>query len=546
MSDWIYGKDLIGHWDIEDFELFGFLKKGLQPYDEHGRKVIDLDSLEWDRERKLERCENLVRGREKAGIVMTNSGPIVSPRLTEQEIKQEGKELYESQTPKDSPYMSFNLPSNKKKATKAIASVKYFRFKKDKASEFAKEYGLPMFDQGSSNHTSAEERDKKESVETSPDDNYKTSQKVAHKYSKQANGIATPLTARDILTEGKKDVTARDILTEGKKDITARDILTENIDLTENIKRFEENPLDAKNNAEYLDKFIKKATLEFTEKRVNVFEEKPIETGKKAPPASKQMEGLSNADKDNHCKQVKEIPTNTSHSLHDVIEADKSESQELASLLSPQMQNIGERAFILKSDNWYVKYDGNDNTIKALPRIRYIVRLLEKPNNKIPHRELYSLIGNQCDDINEDYSKMSKEELNAEGLSENLTMIDRLDNEELEKLEEVIYEQHIKLNLNKPNSKEEWEKTKKSLLNEYGVKMFYTHSGPYFKTMSRLTEDFKKARSNVTNNILNAMKDIEKKMPALHAHLKQHIKTDGTCRYEIQEDELIPWDIRWE
>ena len=174
MSNWIYGKDLIGHWNIEDFELFGFLKKGLQPYDKHGRKVIDSDSLEWGRKWTPEHCENLVRGTQ-TGIVMTNSGPLVSPRLTEQEIKQEGKEFFESlplkilNPPKDSPYMSFSLPFNEKEATKAIASAKYFRFKKDEASEFAKKHGLPRFDQGRSDHTSAEEPNKKEAVETSPE-----------------------------------------------------------------------------------------------------------------------------------------------------------------------------------------------------------------------------------------------------------------------------------------------------------------------------------------------------------------------------------------
>jgi hypothetical protein len=174
MSNWIYGKDLIGHWDIEDFELFGFLKKGLQPYDKHGRKVIDSDSLEWGRKWTPEHCENLVRGTQ-TGIVMTNSGPLVSPRLTEQEIKQEGKEFFESlplkilNPPKDSPYMSFSLPFNEKEATKAIASAKYFKFKKDEASEFAEKHDLPRLDQGKSDHTSAEEPNKKEAVETSPE-----------------------------------------------------------------------------------------------------------------------------------------------------------------------------------------------------------------------------------------------------------------------------------------------------------------------------------------------------------------------------------------
>ena len=321
MSNWIYGKDLIEHWDIEDFELFGFLKKGLQPYNKLGRKVIGSDSLEWDRKWTLEYCENLVRGTEEAGMVMTNSGPNVS-RLTEQEIKQKGKKLYESQTPPNSPYISFSLPSNTKKATKAIESVKSFRFKKDEASEFAEKHGLHKLDKGRSYHTSAEEPNKKEAVETSPEkpieaDKSEPQDLASLRSSPHADGIAKPLTARDILTGGKKDV-------------TARDILTEDIDLSENIKRFEENPLDAENNAEYLDKFIKKATLprrraltteKLTRERASVFEEKPIETGKKAPTASKQMERLPVADINKRIGNVEKTQKEVLQEFDAIIEA---------------------------------------------------------------------------------------------------------------------------------------------------------------------------------------------------------------------------------
>jgi hypothetical protein len=149
MSNWIYGKDLIEHWDIEDFELFGFLKKGLQPYDKLGRKVIDSDCLEWDRKWTLEHCENLVRGTQETGVVISKS---LTPdcRLTEQEIKRQGKELYESlpleilNPPKDLPYMSVSLPSNDKEAAKAIASVMYLKFKEDDALVFA-EMAHPKF-----------------------------------------------------------------------------------------------------------------------------------------------------------------------------------------------------------------------------------------------------------------------------------------------------------------------------------------------------------------------------------------------------------------
>jgi len=42
--------------------------------------------------------------------------------------------------------MSFSLPSDEKQAMAAIARAKYFKFKKDEASEFAEKQGLPKLD----------------------------------------------------------------------------------------------------------------------------------------------------------------------------------------------------------------------------------------------------------------------------------------------------------------------------------------------------------------------------------------------------------------
>ena len=42
MTDFDFtGEDLIDRWQIKDFELFKWIKKGLQPYNEHGLKIVD-------------------------------------------------------------------------------------------------------------------------------------------------------------------------------------------------------------------------------------------------------------------------------------------------------------------------------------------------------------------------------------------------------------------------------------------------------------------------------------------------------------------------
>ncbi len=46
--------------------------------------------------------------------------------------------------------------------------------------------------------------------------------------------------------------------------------------------------------------------------------------------------------------------------------------------------------FVLKGDFWEISYRGNETTIKDLERIRYIVRLLESPNNDFYCHELVS------------------------------------------------------------------------------------------------------------------------------------------------------------
>jgi hypothetical protein len=43
---WLSGRELIDSWNITDFEIFDYLKKGLPAYTKVGKRVIDLDPLE--------------------------------------------------------------------------------------------------------------------------------------------------------------------------------------------------------------------------------------------------------------------------------------------------------------------------------------------------------------------------------------------------------------------------------------------------------------------------------------------------------------------
>ena len=83
-------------------------------------------------------------------------------------------------------------------------------------------------------------------------------------------------------------------------------------------------------------------------------------------------------------------------------------------------------------------------------------------------------------------------------------------------------------------------------LDEKGVKIIQQKNGGYkIQILARRTSDQEKCRVNVTTQIKRGMKNIEEKMPSLYQHLKDRIKTDGSCRYEIDSNDLIPWSLKW-
>ena len=156
MSNWITGKELIALWDIEGFELFDCLQKGLQPYSWHGHKITNTDNLEHAPFFSLEQCIARVRRTNRPTSVEPPSGTGHEPfqrfiPMSEQEILQKARKDYEAQTPQpvNPPryHMSFKLPLDDKKAWDAIAMVMALKFRKNEASEFAKQYGYRVLEE---------------------------------------------------------------------------------------------------------------------------------------------------------------------------------------------------------------------------------------------------------------------------------------------------------------------------------------------------------------------------------------------------------------
>jgi hypothetical protein len=193
--------------------------------------------------------------------------------------------------------------------------------------------------------------------------------------------------------------------------------------------------------------------------------------------------------------------------------------------------------FSLFGDYWTVNYNGESKNLKDLKRLRYIIRLLENPNKEFSHIELQTLVSGTEANKNENYSKMSDNELEDQGFSKSLHT-DELSDYDKDSIEKLIFKN--------------WDdETKRPsiqghLFNEYGVQVFSNSKGePVFRYNTRLNADAEKARVNVTKHISKALNDLKDKFPTIYDHLKNRIHTDKTCRYEVSEADDPGWNIQW-
>ncbi|MDL2124238.1 MAG: hypothetical protein LWX51_14445 [Deltaproteobacteria bacterium] len=119
----------------------------------------------------------------------------------------------------------------------------------------------------------------------------------------------------------------------------------------------------------------------------------------------------------------------TSHnSLHDVIESDH-----------PELQKH-DNVFCLCGNDWYVKYNGKSDTIPDLKGMRYIVFLLENPDDKFSPLKLEQLVYGKQPEHNKDYSEMSPEQLEKESLSTDESCFEDMAQEEKVKLKNTALE----------------------------------------------------------------------------------------------------------
>jgi hypothetical protein len=145
-EEWLTGQGLIDRWQIEDFELFEYLKKGLQAYTWHGKRIVDEATLERGRRDSKETIRKNVLAKQRASTL--GAGPVGHGPLSESEIEQQVNRLYNRQEevslnpPKDALVTSFHLRLDTEKAQVMIDEAKAYRFKLSDVEHFEIEHNF--------------------------------------------------------------------------------------------------------------------------------------------------------------------------------------------------------------------------------------------------------------------------------------------------------------------------------------------------------------------------------------------------------------------
>jgi hypothetical protein len=208
-----------------------------------------------------------------------------------------------------------------------------------------------------------------------------------------------------------------------------------------------------------------------------------------------------------------------------------------------------ENYFRLNGDYWEIGYKGKETRLRNLERLRYIVHLIDNAGRAIYSHDLVQLVKGERPEVNNGYAKMGEERLEAEkGLSLEDIYIPGITEEERDRLDSQLHEvwDRYQLSIGSPNEtehKKKWDAAKRHLLNEYGIAIHESKKGFKVHQKARLNRDAEKSRINVSQQISNAIRDIENKLPDLGRHLRKQIDRGTKCIYDADADDPIKWDV---
>lgn len=262
-----------------------------------------------------------------------------------------------------------------------------------------------------------------------------------------------------------------------------------------------------------------------------------------------------------------------------------------------------ENCFAKKGDIWYVRFKGERTCIKDNKRLEYLLHIIENVKlfltevdmfvnktdliTRIDNKEFDDILDETSEDefleeikLIEDEPDENKEPKTQELQFDEQSSFEHLhemDDEQtkdmpseedelspvssykpgLAKTEEVYFRKELYKYFNKfkkaeetgiqkeiDDAEKELERLRKHLLNEHGMATRFSKKGKlHYSQKGKLSEEIERMHDKVSTNISNTLKeDIGEKIPTLYSHFKEYIKITGVkCVYEGGED----WHIDW-
>ena len=213
-------------------------------------------------------------------------------------------------------------------------------------------------------------------------------------------------------------------------------------------------------------------------------------------------------------------------------------------------------SFILQGEYWSIHCEGSDEVnINNRERIRYIVRLIEKPHYSFSALELKRLVkGEWHESDTESENDKAQREKNclAQGLGIEDPPSEELEYETKKLIEKTMHNSWDDVIAAKAaNDKEriaktqqEFNKAASCIYDAHNIKVTYSDKAPLFKFYPKTSKEASNTRSNVTIQINNAIRDFKKDLPELWKHLKTHIDT-GTNVIYAPPVGFPKWVVRW-
>lgn len=222
----------------------------------------------------------------------------------------------------------------------------------------------------------------------------------------------------------------------------------------------------------------------------------------------------------------------TNADLAVIIEADHPELQKHDNL------------FHLCRDNWYVKYNGKSDTLRDSKGIKAIAFLLENQGKNFSPLELEQLAYGKQPEYNKDYSKMSSEQLEKDGLSLDGPYLEDMTQEYKEHLEDAARVQWERSKSRRPKDVEAWESCKKYLDREYGCIPCEKDNELKFIYKKRFKPEANKARLRVSKNIEAAIDKIKANNLELAKYLSDKTRLHTGYSFYYNPDATIDWLIK--